>query len=377
MIGAAPVPATFFDGHSAQRHPVNVSVNRDGTGLVIDKQSPGGTPLVWPLDRLRALSDQANANILTLTLHAQTEDETPRDPARLILSDPQWVAWVRQNAPKLAKRDTRPGTARKILSRTALAIVAIGFIVFAILPRMSDFLAERMPLETEIRFGKAVVAQMERFLGGSKSGGLVCTNPAGLEALKKMKARLITGQDLQYDLNLSVLDHSMVNAFAAPGGNVVLIRGLLEKADTADEVAAVLAHEIGHVEARDPTRLTLRAAGSAGILSIILGDVSGGTIIGILGDRLLQTSYTRQAEAEADAFALRMMNAADISTAGMAGFFDRIGKADGADFPEYLSSHPASQRRADRARSNADGQSNTSPVLSDAEWQSLKTICKP
>ncbi len=376
MIGAAPFPAIFFDGHSAQRHPVFVSVSCDGRGLLIEWQRVGGTAQAWPLDRLRALADQATTDSLTLTLHADTDDETPRDPARLVVTDPDLAAWIRLSAKDLRKRDVRAGTAGKILKRLALAVAAIGVIVFVLLPRMSDYLAERMPLETETRFGEAVVGQMERFLGGGASGGLVCRNAAGVAALDRLAARLTEGQSLQYDIKLSVLNHEMINAFAAPGGHVVLLRGLLDKADTADEVVAVLAHEIGHVEARDPTRLMLRAAGSAGIVSIILGDVSGGTVIGVLGDQLLQTSYTRAAETAADEFALAMLNSASISSQDFGAFFDKLAKIEGVSLPEYFSSHPSSEARAERAREHAEVQGKTRPALSDDDWKALKSICK-
>ncbi len=374
MIGAAPVPAIYFDGHTAQRHPVSVSVSRDGRGLLIDRQSPGGTPMLWPLDRLRSLADQARSDSLSLTLHADTDDETPRDPARLVIHDADLQAWLRLSAPSLKKRDVRRGTATKILSRLAVAVVSIGVIIFVILPRMSDFLANRMPLETEVRFGEAVVEQMERFLGG-RSGSLVCADDEGEAVLERLAARLTDGQDLKYDLKLSVLNHPMVNAFAAPGGHVVILRGLLDKADNPEEVAAVLAHEIGHVEARDPTRLMLRAAGSAGIVSIILGDVSGGTVIGVLGDQLLQSSYTRAAEAKADEFAIAMLNRAAISSEAFGDFFDKLAELEGIEIPEYLSSHPSSAARAERARENARSQGVTSPALSKADWAALKKVC--
>lgn len=374
MIGAAPVAAVFFDGHTAQRHPVFVTVCRDGRGLMIDAQGPGGTPMLWPLDRLRSLADQARSDSLTLTLHSDTEDETPRDPARLVIEDPALQAWLRLSAPSLKKRDVRRGTATRILGRFALAVVSIGIIVFVLLPRMSDFLANRMPLETEIQFGDAVVNQMERFLGG-RAGSLLCTDPQGNDALNRLVTRLTEGQEMAYDLKVSVLDHPMVNAFAAPGGRVVILRGLLDKSDTPEEVAAVLAHEIGHVEARDPTRLMLRAAGSAGIVSIVLGDVSGGTVIGILGDQLLQTSYTRAAEAQADAFAMAMLNRAAISSEGFGAFFDKLAEMDQIEIPEYFSSHPSSADRAERAKENARNQGVTKPALSEADWAALKKAC--
>lgn len=376
MIGTVPIAATLFDGHTAQRNPVVVSITPDGAGLMIAEPENGGTPWVWPLDRLRALTDQADQRRLTVTLHSDTEDETPRDPARLVIEDAELAGWLRLNAPFLRKRDVRRGTAGKIITRLTFALASIGVIIFLILPRMSDYLADRMPLETEVRFGKTVVAQMERFLGGA-DGGLVCRDPAGEAALSRLTSRLMDGQELQYAISISVLNHEMVNAFAAPGGQIVFLRGLLDEADTPEEVAAVLAHEIGHVEARDPTRLMLRAAGSAGIVSIVLGDVSGGAVIGIIGDQLLQASYTREAEALADEFALEMLKHVGISAAAFADFFDKLSAMEaGINLPEYLSSHPSSAARATRARDFAAGQGVTRSVLKDTEWQALRNICK-
>lgn len=375
MIGAAPIEAVFFDGQTAQRHRVLVSVSHDGLGLIIDQQT-GGTPWLWPLDGLRVLADQAAVTTLTLTLQSNSDDESPRDPARLVLANPDLIVWVRSTAPQLTKRDVRRGTVTKILTRLGLAVASIAVIMFVILPRMSDFLANRMPLETEIKFGRAVVSQMERLLGIGKSGDLKCLDTAGEAALNRIASRLMDGQDLNYAISFSVLDHEMVNAFAAPGGQIVILRGLLDTSDTPEEVAAVLAHEIGHVEARDPTRLMLRAAGSAGIVSVVLGDVTGGTVIGVIGDQMLQATYTRQAEAAADGFALAMLQAANVDANALADFFDKLSGLEGGFAPpEYLSSHPPSTARATRARDFAAGQSGATPVLTSAEWNALKAIC--
>ena len=65
-----------------------------------------------------------------------------------------------------------------------------------------------------------------------------------------MVARLDADARLPYPLRVSVLDHGMANALAVPGGRILIFRGLLEAADNPEEVAGVLAHEIGHVAAR-------------------------------------------------------------------------------------------------------------------------------
>jgi Zn-dependent protease with chaperone function len=351
--------AVFFDGVSARRQGVVVEPTSDGRALRFGRE-------VWALDRLRRIEGEG----LVLALLTGEGDELPHDPARLVLEDGPLAAWVRGAAPALERRDLRRGTWGKIGLRVALAGAALALILFVFLPRISDMLADQMPLEQEVAFGDAVVRQVQGWLGGD--GVAICKASAGAAALEKMERRLTEGQGLTYDIELSVMDHEMLNAFAAPGGRIVILRGLLDEAETAEEVAGVLAHEIGHVEARDPVRLAFRSAGSAGILALVLGDVTGGTVIGLLGDHLISASYTREAEAAADAFAFDLLQRTRIGTEGLADFFERI-EGMGGDLPEILSTHPASGNRAEAARSA--GGDAAEPVLTAAEWKALRGIC--
>ena len=107
---------------------------------------------------------------------------------------------------------------------------------------------------------------------------------------------------------------------------------------------------------------------------MILGDVSGGTAFAAAGEYLMRASYTRDAEAQADRYALGLLDGAGISAEGLAGFFDRI-SADTDMLPEYTSSHPLSAGRAQRAHDQAGMQGDTRPSLDDADWVALKAIC--
>ncbi len=364
-----PVSGTYFDGQTAVRHDVQIKAY--GEYLGITPVAPPGKPFIWPLARIRALDGhKARHGPLTITLQADTDDEAPRDPARLIINDSSFANWLR-SLPTLTRRDLRRGTWGKVALYVGGAAAAVALILFVFLPRIADELASRMPIEREVAFGQLVMAQMESLLGDG-SPAAACNAPAGLAALEVMRQRLTAGQGLRYDLTLRVLDTPMVNAFAAPGGQIVILRGLLDDASTPAEVAGVLAHEIGHVEARDPTRLAFRAAGSAGILSLVLGDATGGTLIAIVGDQMLSAAYTREAEAAADAFAHRLLTDTGIGTAGLAAFFDRI-EVEGMELPEYLSTHPTTTGRAAAAR--AADQGVVTPVMSDAEWAALQGIC--
>ncbi|MGR3368768.1 MAG: M48 family metallopeptidase [Sagittula sp.] len=366
--------AQFFDGQTAARHHVQVALCDDRQALVITGDRLA-EPLRWRLMDLRALSDTSDKARLTVTRHTTSDDEMPRDIARLVILDPDLIAWLHKTRPSLFKAEVHPGSVRKLATYAIGAVVAAGLMLFVILPALAGTLARVIPVEREVAFGKTVTRQMERALGRARMPDLRCSDPRGQAALQKMLTRLTAGQDMKYDINLMVFDHPMINAFAAPGGQVVLVRGLLDKAEHPDEVAGVLAHELAHVENRDTTREALRAAGSAGLLTMILGDFTGGAAIAIVGEHMISASYTRDAEGKADDFALDMLADAGVSAEGFAGFFDRIAELEGFALPAYLSSHPVTEERAMQARDFAGEQAHTTPILTDAEWSDLQGIC--
>ncbi len=369
----------FNDGESAARHDVTLALSQDRQAIDITGPTLAA-PLRWSLSDLRALPGSDDARHLVLTRHVATEDEAPRDPARLTVDDPDLIAWLKRSRPALFQTDLHPGTRRRVLRAAAMAVAAIVLIVFVILPGLANTLARLIPLRTEIAFGESVIAQMERAVGAERLGTLRCDAPAGRTALDRMVARLSAGRDLGYDLKVQVFDHPMINAFAAPGGQVVIMRGLLDQAPAgllgADAVAGVLAHEFGHVASRDATRNALRVAGTAGILSMVVGDVAGSAVLVAVAQQMLDASYTREAEAAADLFALDMLARAGVDAQGFAAFFDRLAQEEGrVKLPEYFSSHPATDGRAQAARDFSGGQAATTPVLSAEDWAALKAIC--
>lgn len=369
----------YFDGESGQRLTVALDLDTAAGHLRLSHPDFPGGAYIWPLMGLRSLADLATENRMVLSLakdHAV--DSALIETARLTLRDPAMIEAVQNHAPNLKKRDLPQGSGRKIVTRIGLAVGALALMIFVILPGLANTLANYIPIEREVAYGRSVVEQMERFLGGTKAKGLTCSNPEGVAALDAMTTRLTDAAEVNYDLNIAVFNHKMVNAFAAPGGQIVLMRGLIEKAESPDEVAAVLAHEIGHVEARDTTRAALRTAGSAGLLSMVLGDFAGGSAVLVVAEYTLNASYTREAEGKADQFALNMMQASGTDAGALGTFFDRLAglEAGGPGLPVYLSSHPDTKERANAAREFAEGQTGTKPILDDTQWQALKDICK-
>lgn len=370
----------FFDGEAGHRLEVDLAVDGAAETLRLTHPDLPMGSQYWPFDAIRALADHARKDQLVLTLRADASlDSALIRTARLTVEDPDTISVLTRLCPDLNRREVARGTVRKVVIWTGGAAAALGLMLFVILPAMANTLATLIPIEREVAWGKTVVSQMERFLGGRRVGGLACTDPAGRAALDRMTARLTEAGDLQYELNVAVFDHRMVNAFAAPGGQIVLMRGLINRASNPDEVAAVLAHEIGHVEARDTTRNALRAAGSAGLLSMVFGDFAGGSGAVVVADATLNASYSREAEAAADRYAMEMLATSGTDAAALATFFDSLEGLERMmpDLPVYLSSHPDTKDRADAARAFAkDQRGRTSPILNDKDWQALRNICK-
>ncbi|MCO6385011.1 M48 family metalloprotease [Oceanicola sp. 502str15] len=370
-LPAFAVSARYFDGQSAGARVVRgVAEQMKGRLQIVDEES-GRLLEEWPLEELRMIRDPGFGDGIVFFREGH-------DEARLNVASAQDAAALEAVAPNLRKVSVAKGTTRKVLFWTGGAVAALLLILFVILPTLSDTLAGLISPEQEETIGTTVVAQMEGMLGSHNGSGF-CTSDAGQAALDKMAERLTGHIELPYPLKLKVIRHPMVNAFAAPGGHIVIVSGLLDKADSPEEVAGVLAHEIGHVYNRDPLRITLRTAGSAGILSMILGDFAGGALVLVISQQLMQASFSREAEAGADVFAFEALREAELPTEGIARFFeklrDRYGDSEGA--MEYLASHPNLASRAIAARAaESRGKDDFEPVLSAAEWDALKVICK-
>ena len=362
--------ASFVDGKTAGKRDVYIEVA--ATAEVLQICGVQGDVLAeWPLQRLLRMQDGSR----TVLYLAGDPDEARLYPFNL--HDETVLAAL---APDLDKRRPIGPPVRKVIGWSVAAAAALVVMLFVIIPSLSDQLATVIPAEREERIGKVVSSQIERAMvwqDDSAGESWHCSSAAGDAALAQMVTRVLGPLDVLYTLNVQVVDNPLINAFALPGGQVILFRGLLEAAQSADEVAGVLAHELGHVINRDPMRLTLRAAGSAGLLSLMLGDATGGLIVAGAADQVMNASHTRKAEAQADAFALKLLEEAAISPLAFASFFETL-KEDSPAMTgalEWLSSHPSLSLRAQNARDNVQQSKVYRPVLNAQAWRDLQAIC--
>ncbi|MBX9797234.1 M48 family metallopeptidase [Sphingomonas sp.] len=272
-----------------------------------------------------------------------------------------------------------PGAARYggVIDRLGLWPAAALFAVIAAvtlvgLSYVPGVVVALVPRSVERQLGDAMVGDF---------GGRLCAAPAGQAALDTLARRL--GAD-PAQARIEVAAIPMVNAVTLPGGRVIIFEGLLKQAESADEVAGVTGHELGHVAHRDVLATLVRQLGLSFLLGGLEGNVRGYT------DLVLSSAYSRQAETAADGFAIDAMAHGDISPAATAAFFNRLsggaakkpgtkgeksGVVKAAEMLDYVSSHPNSAGRAERFAAAARGHGGYAPVLTPVEWQALRTIC--
>lgn len=244
----------------------------------------------------------------------------------------------------------------------AAAGVVAALILLA-LSRAPTIVARMVPPAVERRIGDAMIGDFDdRF----------CAAGRGRAALQALAARIGARSDL---VDVQVASIPIVNAVTLPGGRIVIFDGLLQASSSPDEVAGVLAHELGHVENRDVLETLLRQLG----LSVLLGGVEGH--IGGYTNALLSTAYSRGAEARADRFAIESLSRARISPLPTADFFRKLGGGDdkkpsrAATVMSYLATHPVSATRAAAFRKSARPGASYTPALTPDEWTALRGIC--
>jgi predicted Zn-dependent protease len=245
-------------------------------------------------------------------------------------------------------------------------------------PQLAARLTPLVPVALERRLGEAVDAQMRTLLDINRSGqqfdcGAADNEKAARAVFDKLISRLEIAAALPLPLRVTVARRALVNAMALPGGHIYVFKGLIDKANTPDELAGVVAHEIGHVSHRDGTRTALESAGLSLLFGTLIGDFTGGSALVLASRTMLQSAYSRDVEAAADAYSVTLMSKAGGDPRALGVILARIG---GATEPgmKILLDHPETKARVAAINASA-GSASGAPMLTTEEWAILKRIC--
>lgn len=211
-----------------------------------------------------------------------------------------------------------------------LPVLLLGLVIWQH-ERIAEWAVARIPVAQERQLGEMVFSQ--------NKARLKLVEGAPLVMVREIGARLTQGSPYAYEFY--VTDDPAVNAYAMPGGFVVVHTGLLALAATPEEVAGVLAHEVRHVEGRHSLRSMVKSAGLMATLALVFGDTGG--LVGI-ADQLIGLKFSRDHETEADRDGLAALVKAGINPQGMRDFFAKMAAQDKVSLG-WLSTHPASTDR--------------------------------
>jgi Zn-dependent protease with chaperone function len=358
----------FFDGKTSARYDVTVTL---GAGSLVISDAAGNVLANWPYDELEPLT--APDKVLRVGRHGNPLLE------RLEIFDPDFAHAVDVQAIHIDRTGTIQRRQRgKVIGWTLAATVSLLLVAYFGIPALAERIAPLLPVAIERKLGDAVDMQTRAMLDTGKAGaafecGIAESEKAGRAALEKMIHRLEADASLPGPLRSVVIRKAEANAIALPGGRIYVFRGLIDKAQNADEIAGVIAHEIGHVAHLDGTKAVLQAGGLSFLFGMLLGDFVGGGAVVIAARTVLQSSYTREAETAADAYAAVLMNKARGDVRALATILARIG---GATEPgmKILLDHPETKARVAAIEKFATAKSTT-PFLDAKEWAALKRIC--
>lgn len=243
----------------------------------------------------------------------------------------------------------------------ALWLVLACALAFAATTNFSD-MVRWIPFSAETRMAATM------HLGLDKNS---CSGGEGRRALKKMLDRIypLEEGDAQFQITVKVVPNSEVNAYATLGGLVYINQGLLAQAESPEELAGVLAHEIEHVRRRHILENVIVSLGTYVTLQMLMGDSPSGVDI---AQTILGLQYGKKQESEADRGGLERLVEAEVDVRGFQSFFQRMQKY--SHKLEFLSDHPSDASRAERAEEYLGR--NSRPVLDAAEWSTLRNICR-
>ena len=348
--------------------PCHVEVTAAGLSLWFSSDPLGTQAVTIPFSALSLGAGGFDHDQLVVKWGQEGIDRT------LYLKDPALISAFRQSVPPeliAHLEQTARQVRRTRLSRRAYFAIAIGSLVGGIFllwvgsDAMVQLVVDRIPIEWERTLGEAAQAQFLAAQSVIKGGPAV----AAVEEITKRLSDQVPNNP--YTFRITVVRSDIVNAFALPGGSVVVFTGLLKKAESPEEVAGVLGHELNHVLLRHGMARIVKTAGLVAVVSILVGEQPGGGLAKQLAVDLLTLKFSREQETEADLGGLRLLRRANIDPQGMITFFERLSENDQLQI-EILSTHPMSGGRAGRLKAEAGSLPKGEPVPFTFDWKGVQ-----
>lgn len=318
--------ALFFDGQTAEA--LAVQVFREGERLLVEKTD---STIAYPMHEIHV-----RPTVGRIPLQVELPDGGLLEIADY--AGARAVLGISHHAVEHLEAYWRFA-----LASVVLMLLVLGAGWYWGLPWAADKASAYVPVAWEKKLGQETIEMLDEHWFGPSS-----LSSARQNALREALATRL--RQPQGCCELVFRDGKMIgaNALAIPGGKLIVTDALVALAKNDEEILAVLAHELGHEDAHHSTRLLVRASGIGVIVALLAGDVSTfGNVLTTAPVVLMQLSYSRQFEDEADAYALQHMRAAGIPACRFTDILTRLAASSShnTEIPEWLASHPDVARR--------------------------------
>ncbi len=359
--------AHYLDGRTATRHKVTLTIGPTALQIAM----PDGSSKQWPYGQIRQTQGTYRGEPVRLEFGAEPAEA-------VVVASPALLTEIHTAAPALAQHFHHPSWRQTRVAWTLGAGLGVILLLIGLyrwgIPGIASAATPYVPIMWEESLGRQIV---EHLAPETRQ----CRDPERLRKIDEVVQTLAATQaGAPYRITLSVVDNPAINAFAAPGGRVVILRGLLEQTTSAEQLAGVLAHELQHVYLRHSTRAILEQTAGTLLLTAVSGDLSGGLAWGLQGAQTMGSlHYSRTHEEEADREGLRMMQAAHLDPAAMIAVYGTLQKSeqDHAGPPDFLSTHPdMGQRLTTLLALAGPPPTDARRLLSEEDWTDIRSLCR-
>jgi beta-barrel assembly-enhancing protease len=261
---------------------------------------------------------------------------------------------------------------KKSLLRDSLILVTIFGIIWGAFTYFPIFSSESpdfgISIEQEERLGKLIV---ENLIEGKDTK--IASNPKLDSAMHVISKRLTNAiGPTDYEYKIKVIDNPQINAFTLPGGNIFVFSGLINFSEDPEEVAAVLAHEIGHAEKRHVVKKLVKELGVTILFSVLTG--GDAVVLKEITRTAASTVFDRGQEKEADDYSFALMERAELNPKALATFFRRVNDEFGGynEHMEILMTHPNNNSRIKAALEYKLPENFKSKPF-NLDWEAVKT----
>lgn len=286
----------------------------------------------WLAERILSMEKHANETIVLYRHQNQIAEN-------LIISDPallEDLAGTYRRFPFAGAKRKPASAGRRILIFLSSVLAFIALIYFFLLPWIAGKIAANVSREWEVSLGENVFSTLaEQYKIDSSRTILINQYYKTLQ------------YNTSYPIYITVVKEKLLNAYALPGGRIVVYDELLGKMNKSEELAALIAHEVSHVENRHSLKSMARSLARRMFLQLLTGGNSGlASVIVDNADNLKHLEYSRSLETEADMEGMKMMMTAGIDPAGMASLMEILQAGSTGQEPStLLSTHPVFENR--------------------------------